>query len=45
LSSHPLLKILQQQKNISEQQTALEKAKMLPGCNWRIILTVLKEWG
>jgi cobalt-zinc-cadmium resistance protein CzcA len=28
LSSHPVLKILQQ-KNISEQQTALEKAKML----------------
>lgn len=31
LSLHPSIKVLQQQKNISEQQIALEKAKMLPG--------------
>ncbi|MCD1117640.1 CusA/CzcA family heavy metal efflux RND transporter [Chryseobacterium turcicum] len=30
LSLHPIIKILQQQKNISEQQVSLEKAKLLP---------------
>jgi len=31
LSLHPVIKLLQQQKNVSEQQIALEKAKLLPG--------------
>ncbi|CAA7391158.1 hypothetical protein CHRY9393_02858 [Chryseobacterium fistulae] len=31
LNLHPAIQVLQQQKNISEQQIALEKAKMLPG--------------
>ncbi|MGE4514091.1 MAG: TolC family protein [Chryseobacterium sp.] len=31
LNTHPFIKMLQQQKSVSEQQTALEKAKLLPG--------------
>ena len=30
-SSHPLLKILEQQKTVSQNQTALEKSRLLPG--------------
>lgn len=31
ISSHPLLKVLEQQKTVAENQTAVEKSKLLPG--------------
>ncbi|GEJ44015.1 hypothetical protein CRS_06230 [Chryseobacterium sp. ON_d1] len=45
LSLHPAIKVLQQQKNISEQQIALEKAKMLPGLQLAYNLNSFKGMG
>lgn len=45
LSLHPAIKILQQQKNISEQQIALEKAKMLPGLQLAYNLNSFRGMG
>jgi cobalt-zinc-cadmium resistance protein CzcA len=44
LTDHPLLKIWEQQKNISEQ-IALEKAKMLPGLQLAYNLNSFKGMG
>lgn len=45
LSLHPAIKVLQQQKNISEQQIALEKAKMLPGLQLAYNLNSFRGMG
>jgi cobalt-zinc-cadmium resistance protein CzcA len=45
LNEHPLLKILQQQKNISAEQISLEKAKMLPGLQLAYNLNSFKGMG
>ena len=45
LTEHPLLKIWEQQKNISAEQIALEKAKMLPGLQLAYNLNSFKEMG
>lgn len=45
LADHPLLKIWEQQKNISAEQIALEKAKMLPGLQLAYNLNSFKGLG
>lgn len=45
LADHPLLKIWEQQKNISTEQIALEKAKMLPGLQLAYNLNSFKGLG
>ena len=45
LADHPLLKIWEQQKNISAEQIALEKAKMLPGLQFAYNLNSFKGLG
>lgn len=45
LTEHPLLKIWEQQKNISAEQIALEKAKMLPGLQLAYNLNSFKGMG
>ncbi|MBO9691297.1 MAG: TolC family protein [Chryseobacterium sp.] len=45
LSLHPAIKVLQQQKNISEQQITLEKAKMLPGLQLAYNLNSFRGMG
>ncbi|AZB32696.1 CusA/CzcA family heavy metal efflux RND transporter [Chryseobacterium bernardetii] len=45
LSSHPVIQVLQQQKKVSEQQTALEKAKLLPGLQLAYNLNSFKGTG
>ncbi|MGL6127970.1 TolC family protein [Chryseobacterium artocarpi] len=45
LSLHPAIKLLQQQKNVSEQQIALEKAKMLPGLQLAYNLNSFRGMG
>lgn len=45
LSLHPAIKVLQQQKSISEQQIALEKAKMLPGLQLAYNLNSFRGMG
>lgn len=45
LSLHPAIKVLQQQRNISEQQIALEKAKMLPGLQLAYNLNSFRGMG
>lgn len=45
LTLHPAIKVLQQQKNISEQQIALEKAKMLPGLQLAYNLNSFRGMG
>ena len=45
LADHPLLKVWEQQKNISAEQIALEKAKMLPGLQLAYNLNSFKGLG
>ncbi|WP_333853074.1 CusA/CzcA family heavy metal efflux RND transporter [Epilithonimonas sp.] len=45
LNSHPVIQVLQQQKKVSEQQTALEKAKLLPGLQFAYNLNSFKGTG
>lgn len=45
LNSHPVIQVLQQQKKVSEQQTALEKAKLLPGLQLAYNLNSFKGTG
>lgn len=45
LADHPLLKIWEQQKNISAEQIALEKARMLPGLQLAYNLNSFKGLG
>jgi cobalt-zinc-cadmium resistance protein CzcA len=45
IDRHPVIKILQQQKNISAEQIALEKAKMLPGLQLAYNLNSFKGMG
>ncbi len=45
LADHPLIKIWEQQKNISTEQIALEKAKMLPGLQLAYNLNSFKGLG
>ena len=45
LSSHPVIQVLQQLKKVSEQQTALEKAKLLPGLQLAYNLNSFKGTG
>ncbi|UOU97222.1 TolC family protein [Chryseobacterium daecheongense] len=45
LSLHPAIKVLQQQKNVYEQQIVLEKAKMLPGLQLAYNLNSFRGMG
>lgn len=45
LNLHPAITLLQQQKNVSEQQIALEKAKMLPGLQLAYNLNSFRGMG
>lgn len=45
MENHPLLKILEQQKNISISQTALERSKLLPGLQLGYNLNSFKGLG
>ena len=45
INTHPVIELLQQQKNISQQQIALEKAKMLPGLQLAYNLNSFRGMG
>lgn len=45
ISSHPLLKILEQQKTVAEKQTEVEKSRLLPGLQLAYNLNSFKGTG
>ena len=45
ISSHPLLKMLEQQKTVAEKQTEVEKSKLLPGLQLAYNLNSFKGTG